>query len=89
VDLLGSAATNVTFLHVYPPRPSTAPTYAAIGSAAGVTLMVTEKVSFGQYLKKISGPAAAGFAGGFGAFLALNAAGLSPHGAAIVASAHF
>jgi hypothetical protein len=47
--------------------------------------MVTEKVSFGQYLKQISVPAAAGFAGGFATFLALNAAGLAPHGAAVVA----
>jgi hypothetical protein len=59
---------------------------AAIGSAAGVTLMVTEKVSFGQYLRTISGPAAVGFAGGFATFLALNAAGLAPHGARAVAA---
>jgi hypothetical protein len=48
--------------------------------------MVQEKVSFGQYLKTISGPAAAGFTGGFAAYVALNAAGLLPHGAAAVSA---
>lgn len=59
---------------------------AAIGSAAGVTLMVTEKVSFGKYLKTITLPAAAGFFGGFATYLAMNAAGLVPHGAAAVST---
>lgn len=58
---------------------------AAIGSAAGVTLMCQEKVSFGQYLRTISGPAAVGFASGFATFVALNSFGLLSHGAAGVA----
>lgn len=46
-----------------------------------MTLMVQEKVSFAQYLKTISGPAAVGFGAGFATFLAMNAAGLLSHGA--------
>lgn len=53
--------------------------YTAIGSAAGVTLMILDRVTFTRYLRTISLPAAAGFFGGFLVFLTLNTAGLTLH----------
>lgn len=44
-----------------------------IGSAAGVIAMGLEKINFGWYLKKISGPALLGYLGGAATYIAMNA----------------
>jgi Na+/H+ antiporter NhaD/arsenite permease-like protein/CBS domain-containing protein len=48
-----------------------------IGSAAGVALMGLEKVDFVWYAKKITLPAAAGYFGGIGCYLATHALNLN------------
>jgi Na+/H+ antiporter NhaD/arsenite permease-like protein len=43
-----------------------------IGSAAGIAVMGSQRISFGWYLRRLSGPALVGYAAGAMTFLALN-----------------